>query len=186
MTVLLRRITETKAWKNAFERAAADSDSSVPAWCYAEFVPSPRDEGGLSVYEFYGDPKEFQRISAAYALMDRVSGELMWVGASRADIEGAGLTINEIKGETFDDGVNQLHREILVKDWNDIGRLTSIFTEGSVHRLSQAQIGEAIKSSVTGGNIHLDKAFKRSGSPGRDRLIELLENKTIRMVPNQT
>jgi len=180
VTLLVRRIIATKPWKNAFERESFDAGEPIPLWCFGEFLPSFEDAGALSIFEIDG-PESMPRLNAAFALQEKIRGELMWVETTREVAESAGFVISSVAATTFDAEVNTWHREVTLSDLDTVKKLTEIFAAGMVSRFNEKQLNEAVKNSIKSGHVDLVRAFKRSDSSGREHLVRLVETHDLEL-----
>lgn len=184
MTLLLRSISDTKAWKNAFERDAEAARETVPIWAYREFTPAERDQGGLSVYEIAeGDRQQATRVASAYATLVPTVGPLLLIGVQRSDIEEAGLGITATDGETFDGVVNSWHREIEVLTLDHLQTLARLFVYGSIFRLERDTVYSKTKELSRAGEIELTRAFGFRESHSRTVATKLIEDKAAQVSP---
>ena len=102
MTWLLRKIDDLDPWFRLAE--STDIEALVnepPLWAVRLFIPSPKDQGSLSLYEV-ADEAEAKVVAGAWGFtlgdIDKAATKVSFVAAPRQQIEDAGFVVTATPG----------------------------------------------------------------------------------------
>jgi len=182
VTILLRRIAEAKSWR-ALERTPI-TDGHVPNWVLREFLPTPRDQNIISVYEVAENDKQALDRLASALLVSWNADHFLFVGARRSDLESSGIIVSDDTGGTFDQQVNAWHRGLKIENVEQAQTVSRHFLTGKMaFRYSRKESLEAASHHASSGNIDLMRAWKKSET--RMVVIQLIDANAATVVPHQ-
>lgn len=184
MTLLLRRISSRKVWNDTFVRKSAGS-ATLPLWAHAEFVPTHRDQDGLSVFELHEEDRTaLLKLGSAFSMINAEEGPHLFVGVAPTNLSSAGLNVRSTTGHTFDDEVNGWHREIQVTSMQDVAAVTRLFVAGEAHVVERQKAFKQMKLQAEAGRIRLVEAFgRREATASRRATTQLIEEGAAIVVP---
>jgi hypothetical protein len=184
MTWLLRKIDELDPWlKLAETDDLAAVAANPPLWAIRLFIPSPRDEGSLSLYEV-DDENGAKRVAAAWGFtigdIDKVAtNKVSFIAASRASIEAAGFIIENSPGE-LNHATDDQHRGISPADLEQAKALAGLFIEGELFPFEGKTVQIAATEEARTEQFKFGLIAKRGGgNTAAKNVLKLVGNDVI-------
>ena len=159
MTLILRMIRQHR-WDRPANSDWLDDDD-VPADPLADFANT--SENRLSVWLVDDDKKNLRQVVAAMAAAREKLDKLDYVLFPRGYSDGAGITCEEVLGDTPDDQANVWHRDLVGLSANKVVALTKMVwkQDNDPKRISKTEAKELIIDAVLEGRIPLAKLSRK-------------------------
>ena len=181
---LARLLDDSSKWLRCMDAAKAGYGVAPPQSISA-FVPSPKDNGWLSLFRV-NDNDEAAVVAAAIRFNQ---GEILACPMAIADSEhlkSLGLSIRQSPGKTYHADVNDIHFEVEIANIDDLNKVVGAFLAGEFHRVEQPEVMRRLQGTAQSAKIDFDAVVgqtKISGSVAT-RTLELVKSKHLAISPN--
>lgn len=183
MPVLARIVSRGELWARAAEPTQWQGDD-FPFDVFSEV--SEGRTGGLSFWELQrpSDPM-LKRIAAAYAITQQKAVQSAQVRfVDRAIAEGLGIKIETTPGNTADNEVNQLHRDLQQLTAKQAIELVRAMAFGAPVVFKADDVTGFIAKGVRRGTLSITTQSTGLGSLHRELVTDLFRRQALRFAPS--
>mgnify|MGYP003626908669 CR=1 FL=1 len=180
--LLARLVNDGSTWFEAVADPNVNGFNLKPE-ALSSFIPSPKDNGWLSLYVI--DEIDDEELIAAALAYNRGTIEAShFVAADSSLLEAKGLKIQKTIGETFHSGVNNKHYELHIPDAETLLKAVEIFVAGEYRPVENSRVRERLGQSAVNDNIDfsLVLANKINGNVAT-RTLEMVKEKYLKLNP---
>jgi hypothetical protein len=176
MPLLLRKINLDK-W---------NPDEAVKAWLPPDDIEGDpmgdlqTEDNALSFYEIGDDKANVNQVIAALAAKVKNPGEIGYALVEQKTLSDLGCDIEERKGTTPDDTVNNWHRDVVKVSCKRLYRLIeAIRNDSEIDVFFESDVEDALRVSLTAGNLDVKRVNiggdlrKRLGLPANCSLLNI-------------
>lgn len=163
--------------------AAKGGPGVVLPQSFSEFIPSPKDQGSLSLFQVT-DESDAAVVAAAIRFNQGTISACHMAVADVGSLEAQGLRIKKNSGGTYHPAVNDLHYEVEITSIADLNKVVQVFLEGDYYRIEQPRVHETLQDTAKTGKIDLESVVDKINGSVATRTLELVKSKHLAICPH--
>jgi hypothetical protein len=181
---LARLVDDGGLWVKCRD-AAKDGFEQAPPQSILSFIPSPKDEGWLSLFRV-NDDDEAEFVAAAIRYNQ---GEILachMAIAHSEKLQELGLKIRKSPGKTYHAEVNDIHYEVNVASIDDLNKIAGAFLAGEYSRIETPRVLQSLQVTAKAEKIDFSAIVESTSINGKvaTRTLELVKSKHLAIAPH--